>query len=40
VGTVLDNFPLASVAISGAITTAVMGVIFWTVRRQRRAAKR
>jgi membrane-associated protein len=38
VGTALDNFPLASVAISGAITTAVMGVVFWRVRRQRKAA--
>jgi membrane-associated protein len=37
VGTALDNFPLASVAISGAITTAAMGVVFWRVRRQRQS---
>jgi membrane-associated protein len=37
VGTALDNYPLASVAISGAITTAVMGIVFWRVRRQRKA---
>jgi membrane-associated protein len=38
VGTALDNYPLASVAISGAITTAVMGIAFWWVRRQRKAS--
>jgi membrane-associated protein len=41
VGTALEDFPLASVIISGAITTILMGVIFWVVRRdrkQRRAA--
>jgi membrane-associated protein len=37
VGTALDNYPLASVAISGAITTAGMAAIFWKVRRERRA---
>jgi membrane-associated protein len=37
VGTALLNYPLASVAISGAITTAVIGVVFWRVRRQRKA---
>jgi membrane-associated protein len=36
VGTALDNFPLASVAISGVITTMLMGIIFWKVKRQRR----
>jgi membrane-associated protein len=38
VGTALANFPLASVIISGAITTMLMGAIFWRVRRARRAA--
>jgi membrane-associated protein len=37
VGTVLDNFPLASVVISGTITTMLMGVIFWKLKRRRRA---
>jgi membrane-associated protein len=37
VGTALDNFPLASVVISGTITTLLIGVIFWRVRRRRRA---
>ena len=36
VGTALADFPLASVIISGAITTVLMGVIFWVVRRNRR----
>lgn len=39
VGTALDNFPLASVVISGVITTLLLGVIFWRVRRQRQAKK-
>jgi membrane-associated protein len=39
VGTALDNFPLASVIISGTITTALIAVIFWRVKRQRDAAK-
>jgi membrane protein DedA with SNARE-associated domain len=39
VGTALANFPLASVVISGTITTVLMGVIFWRVRRNRRAAR-
>jgi hypothetical protein len=34
VGTALDNYPLAWVAISGAITTGVKSVVFWRVRRQ------
>lgn len=37
VGTALENFPLASVVISGAITTAAMGVVFWRVRGQRQS---
>ena len=39
VGTALANFPLASVAISGTITTVLMGVIFWRMRRARRASR-
>jgi membrane-associated protein len=35
--TALANFPLASVAISGVITTVLMGVIFWKVKRERAA---
>jgi membrane-associated protein len=33
IGTALADFPLASVVISGAITTLLMGVIFGAVRR-------
>jgi membrane-associated protein len=40
VGTALADFPLASVIISGAITTVLMGVIFWVVRRNRRQRRR
>jgi membrane-associated protein len=36
VGTALADFPLASVIISGAITTVLMGIIFWTIRRNRK----
>ena len=36
VGTALADFPLASVIISGVITTAAMGAIFLIVRRNRR----
>jgi membrane-associated protein len=36
VGTALADFPLASVIISGAITTAAMGAIFLIVRRSRK----
>jgi membrane-associated protein len=39
VGTALDNFPLASVAISGTITTVLIGIVFWKVKRRRRAAQ-
>jgi membrane protein DedA with SNARE-associated domain len=38
VGTALQNFPLASVAISGVITTALVAVIVWRVRSARQAA--
>jgi membrane-associated protein len=37
VGTAFVNFPLASVVISGVITTIVIAVIFILLRRQRRA---
>jgi membrane-associated protein len=39
VGTALANFPLASVVISGTITTILLAVIFWKVRRDRRATE-
>jgi membrane-associated protein len=38
VGTALANFPLASVIISGTITTLLLGVIFWNLKRDRRSA--
>jgi membrane protein DedA with SNARE-associated domain len=37
VGTALSDFPLASVVISGLITTAAIVVVFLVARRQRRA---
>lgn len=36
IGTALTDFPLASVVISGAITTIALGAIFIVLRRQRR----
>jgi membrane protein DedA with SNARE-associated domain len=38
VGTALADFPLASVIISGTITTIALGVIFLIVRRSRKEA--
>jgi membrane protein DedA with SNARE-associated domain len=38
VGTALSDFPLASVVISGAITTLALAVLFIVVRRRRRSA--
>ena len=38
IGTTLVNFPLASVIISGLVTTIAVGVLFLVVRRRRRAA--
>jgi membrane-associated protein len=35
VGTALANYPLASIVISGAITTAAIAAIFFVVRRRR-----
>jgi membrane-associated protein len=40
VGTALEDFPLASVVISGTITTVLMGIIFWTIRRGRKQDRR
>jgi membrane protein DedA with SNARE-associated domain len=37
VGTALSDFPLASVVISGAITTLAIAVLFVVIRRRRRA---
>jgi membrane-associated protein len=37
IGLALGDFPLASFAISGLVTTVVITIIFFTVRRQRRA---
>jgi membrane protein DedA with SNARE-associated domain len=39
VGTALANFPLASVVIFGTITTILLAVIFWKLRRDRRATE-
>lgn len=36
VGTALSSFPLASVVISGLITTAAIAVLFFVIRRHRR----
>jgi membrane protein DedA with SNARE-associated domain len=38
VGTALSDFPLASVIISGAITTAAIGVVFVAIRQRNRPA--
>ena len=40
VGTALADFPLASVIISGTITTVLMGIIFWTIRQGRQRDRR
>jgi membrane protein DedA with SNARE-associated domain len=40
VGTALADFPLASVVISGAITTLAVAVVLWKVRRDRAQRKR
>lgn len=40
VGTALEDFPLASVVISGTITTVLMGIIFWTIRQGRKQDRR
>ena len=37
IGTALADFPLASVVISGVVTTLVIGALFVFIRRQRRA---
>jgi membrane protein DedA with SNARE-associated domain len=38
VGSTLDNYPAASIVISGAITTVLMGIAFLVIRRRDRAA--
>jgi membrane-associated protein len=38
IGLALADFPLASVVISGAVTTVAIGVVFLTLRSHRRAA--
>ncbi len=40
VGTALQDFPLASVVISGAITTILMGVGLWTLKQRRDRRRR
>jgi hypothetical protein len=40
VGSTLDNYPTASIVISGAITTALMAFAFVIMRRQDRAGHR
>jgi membrane-associated protein len=40
VGTTLDNYPAASVAISGVITTVLMGVVFLIMRHRDRASSK
>ncbi len=35
IGLSLGEYPLASVVISGTVTTVAIGVVFWTLRRQR-----
>jgi membrane-associated protein len=36
IGTALADFPLASVVISGAITTVAVGIVLWKLRRDRK----
>jgi membrane-associated protein len=38
IGLALADFPLASVVISGVVTTVAIGIVFMTLRRHRRAA--
>ena len=35
VGSALEDFPLASIVVSGVITTALIGVVYWIDRRKR-----
>jgi membrane-associated protein len=37
IGSTLEDYPLASVVISGIVTTAVMGAVYLRLRRRRRA---
>ena len=38
IGSTLEDYPLASVIISGVVTTAIMGVVFLRARKHRSAA--
>jgi membrane-associated protein len=38
VGAAIDDYPIASIVISGAITTALIGIIFWLDFRRRKAS--
>jgi hypothetical protein len=38
IGSTIEDYPLASVVISGVVTTAIMGLVHVHVRRRRRAA--
>jgi membrane-associated protein len=38
IGSSLEDYPLASVVISGVVTTAIMGAVYLRVRKRRRAA--
>lgn len=40
IGLSLGDYPLASVVISGAVTTAAIGVVLWTLRRQHAISSR
>jgi membrane-associated protein len=35
VGSALEDFPLASIVVSGVITTVLIGVVYWIDRRKR-----
>ena len=37
IGSTLEDYPMASVIISGAVTTAIMGVVYLRARKRRGA---
>lgn len=39
IGLSLGEYPLASVVISGTVTTVAIGIVFWTLRRQHRRSQ-
>jgi hypothetical protein len=39
VGAALNDFPLASIVISGAITTAIIAVVYWLDFRRRKGKR-